>query len=104
VTTVPDLTITAARADILRAIADPTIEVYASLGSIFNASWLSADVWVKYPDGTRRKVTKTVGDMDEAGLVERAPGSSRAPRPYTLTPDGEKALADYDAQRVTEGK
>ncbi len=107
-------TITKTRADVLRAIADPNIEVYASLGSSFNTSWLDADVWVKNADGTRRKVTKTAADLEQAGLVERAPirrsdpdapygrrnSAYRYPRDYTITEAGRQALAAYD----TDGK
>lgn len=103
--------ITDTRAELLRAIANPDVEVYASLGSIFNTSWADANVWVKRPDDTLRKVTKVVGDLEKAGLVERAPehaaapdapwgarnAARRLPRHYTLTDAGRKALAEYDA-------
>lgn len=93
-----NLTITTRRADILRAIADPNIEVYASLGDFRNTHWPSADVWLKTPDGMTWKVTKVVADLEAAGLVTREAQHARfrQPRHYTLTKAGEKALADYD--------
>lgn len=102
--------ITPTRATILRAIANPNTDVYAALGSVFNTSWTDADVWAKNPDGTRRKVTKTVGELEAAGLVERAPehtaapdapwgarnAARRRPRHYTLTPDGAAVMAELN--------
>ncbi len=101
----PTLTITATRANILRAVADPEVEVYAAIAAL-RGSWSTADVWIS-PQGRReQKVTGKIRPLEDAGLVKRGlPGARyHSPRYYTLTSDGEKALAAYDARTATTSK
>lgn len=91
------LNITADRAELLRAIADRDIEVYAAIAAL-RGSWSTADVWIRH-DGSERKVTAKIRKLETAGLVKRGQPGVRyhEPRHYTLTEAGEKALAEYDA-------
>lgn len=91
------LNMTPARIAILRAVADPNIEVYAT---ITVHSWAAADVWMREPGEMKQKVTGKVKPLVSAGLVKVAPVGTRyhQPRPYTLTEAGEKILADLDAK------
>lgn len=95
----PDLTITAARANILRAIADPNTEVYASIPAL-RGSWSTAQVWLAPAEGREKQITNAIRPLEAASLVKRGPGGARyhAPRHYTLTDDGRQALTDYDAK------
>ncbi len=88
-----DLKMTPARILLLRAVADPKTEVYASVG--LGGSWSTADVWLNPPYEVRRKVTQRVDELEVAGLVQRAPAGTRyyQPRHYSLTADGEAILA-----------
>lgn len=99
--TVTALTITGPRAELLRAINAPDVRVFAAIGSL-RGSWADADVWLHPTNGNMRKVTGAVGKLEQAGLVKRDPVGARyhSHRHYTLTTDGEKALADYDAPKV----
>ncbi len=92
------LTIPPARAEILRAVADPGVRVFAAIGSL-RGSWADADVWLSPADGTDRKVTGSIGKLEQAGLVKREPAGVRyhSHRHYSLTAEGVKVLADYDA-------
>ncbi len=61
-----DLTITPARAEILRAIASPDVRVFAAIESL-RGSWPDADVWISPTDGPWRKVTAAIGQLEAAG-------------------------------------
>lgn len=98
------LTITADRAELLRAVDNPDIEVYAAIAAL-RGSWSTADVWIRH-DGSERKVTAKIGKLETAGLVKRGQPGARyhAPRHYTLTDAGRKALAEYDATATATAK
>jgi predicted MarR family transcription regulator len=92
------LTITDTRAELLRAIADPNIEVYAAIAAL-RGSWSTADVWIRRGGSLEQKVTGKIRKLETAGLVKRGQPGARyhEPRHYTLTDAGRKALAEYDA-------
>jgi hypothetical protein len=96
---VADLRMTPTRAALLRAVADPDIEVFAVFGGL-RGSWSTADVWIREPGRALRKVTALAGWLEAVGMVRRGPVRNRyhAPRHYTLTDNGRAALAALDAK------
>jgi DNA-binding transcriptional ArsR family regulator len=91
----PALKMTPTRLALLRAVADPTIDVSAAISGL-RGSWSTADVWLKAPGEVHRKVTKKVDELEVAGLVKRASAGVRyhQPRRYSLTEAGAKVLAE----------
>lgn len=87
---------TPARIALMRAIAAPDIEVSAS--ARMGGSWSTAEVWLKAPYESWRRVTKQVERLELAGLVKRGPVGVRyhEPRPYALTDAGREWLAQHE--------
>ncbi|MEU0078486.1 hypothetical protein ABZY58_11370 [Micromonospora tulbaghiae] len=91
----PPLTITGDRAELLRAIAAGQVtEFWAD-----DADQPSDITRQEYP-GRRTRVTGKVKVMKTVGLCETDPADAELnTRRVKLTGAGEKALADYDANR-----
>jgi hypothetical protein len=96
VISVADLKMTPTRIALLRAVADPGVEVAAKIRR--GNSWSTADVFLREPGSGERKVTAEVSKLEAAGLVRLGPSGVRyfTPRDYSLTEAGEKVLADHD--------
>jgi hypothetical protein len=99
---VAELRMTPARVALLRAVADPNVEVSATVG--LGGTWSTADVYLRRWGQYERKVTAAVALLEAAGLIVRGGVGEHfyAARPYSLTPDGEKALARIDALGATK--
>jgi len=93
--TVTALTITAARAEVLRAAADEQLHRYRGWGK----GEKTAD---RIGGRSGRNVTRTCNDLADADPRMLRPGRTLGPSVYSpqvweLTDAGRKALADYDA-------
>lgn len=89
----PTLTITGPRAELLRAIADGKVWEYWD-------DYEPGEVTLEEAPGRRSRVTRKVGVMKTIGLCETDPADiGLHSRSIKLTGAGEKALADYDAER-----